>query len=185
MIRTGIIIVVLILVAFLSWRFKQSESVDASVAGEPVHQPDFFLANFRIRQFGETGLLRYRLDGQRLERFPSDERTLIDQPSMVLHDDGGPTWRITADNGEASTEALDEIRLQGDVEISRDAAATQRPPLRVTTASLLFKPKTEFVQSKNTITLVQPGARLVADSLEGNLQEGQFELRNVKGRYEP
>lgn len=184
MIRTTLIIVVLALIAFLSWRFKQTESLDTIASVEPAHQADFFLKNFRMRQYDETGLLRYRLDGQRLERFPNDERTLINQPSMALLSAGDPAWHITAANGEASSEKLDEIRLNGDVEIVRDATEN-RQPMRVTTASLLLKPKTEFVQSKDTITLVQPGARLVAESLEGSLEQGQFELRKVRGRYEP
>jgi lipopolysaccharide export system protein LptC len=184
MIRTIVIIIVLALIAFLSWRFKQTESLDTTAAVEPAHQADFFLKNFRMRQYDETGLLRYRLDGQRLERFPNDERTLISQPLMALYSADDPAWRITAASGEASSEKLDEIRLSGDVEMVRDAAEN-RQPMRVSTASLLLKPKTEFVQSKHMITLVQPGARLVAESLEGNLEQGQFELRNVRGHYEP
>lgn len=184
MIRTGIIILVLAVIALLSWRFKQTESLETAATAEAAHQSDFFLENFRIRQYGGTGLLRYHIDGQRLERFPDNDRTLISRPLMVLHDDSGPTWHITAARGEASSEELDEIQLRGNVEITRDAA-TKSPPLKVTTSSLLLKPKTEFVQSEETITLIQPGAKLVAQSLEGHLEQGHFELRNVQGRYEP
>lgn len=185
MIRTGIIILVLAVIAFLSWRFKQSEILETTTATvEPAHQSDFFLEDFRTRQYGETGRLRYRFNGQRLEHFPADDSTLINQPSMILHDDTGPSWRITAVTGEAGSEELDEIRLTGHVEITRDTAGGN-PPVQITTASLLLKPKMEFVQSEDMITLTQPGVQLVAQSLEARLEQGQFKLHNVQGRYEP
>lgn len=184
MIRTAVIIIILAVIALLSWRFKQAETVETAATAEPVLQSDFFLENFRMRQYGENGQLRYRLDGLRLDSFPATDSTLISHPDMVFHNDSGPNWRITATNGEASSEELDEIRLAGNVEITRDASR-ENPPLKVTTSGLLLKPKTEFVQSEAAITFIQPGARVVAQSLEGHLQQGQFKLRKVQGRYEP
>lgn len=184
MIRTGLIIIVLAVIAILSWRFKQAETLDTAATVEPTRQSDFFLEDFRMRQYGETGRLRYLINGQRLEHFPADDSTIISRPSMVLHNDRGPTWHITAANAKAGSEELDEIRLSGNVEITRDAGRNNQP-VQITTASLLIKPKTEFVRSTDTITLIQPGARLVAQSLEAHLEQGQFTLRNVQGRYEP
>lgn len=184
MIRTGILIIVLAVIALLSWRFRQSETLETAITVEPARQSDFFLDGFSTRQYGETGRLRYQFNGQHLEHFPADDSTLINQPAMVLHDDNGPTWRITATYGETGPEAQDEIRLKGDVEITRDAAA-DNAPVRITTASLLLKPRMEFVQTEETVTLTQPGTRLVAQYLEAHLEQGRLELRNVQGRYEP
>lgn len=184
MIRTGIIIVILAVIAILSWRFKQTETLATGAIIESGQQSDFFLENFRLSQYGETGRLRYQINGQRLEHFPADDSTFISRPSMVFHNDNGPTWNITAASAEAGSEELDEVRLSGNVKIVSDATAGN-PPVRVTTANLLLKPKMELVQSEETITLTRPGAVLVAQSLEADLEQGRFELRNVRGRYEP
>lgn len=184
MIRTGTLIIVLAIIALLSWRFRQSETLETAATAEPARQSDFFLDGFSTRQYDETGRLRYRFNGRHLEHFPADDNTLISQPAMILHDGNGPTWRITAANGEAGSEALDEIRLKGNVEIIRDATGGNAP-VRITTASLLLKPRMEFVRTEETVTLTQPGARLVAQRLEAHLEQGRLELRNVQGRYEP
>lgn len=184
MIRTAVLIIVLAVIALLSWRFRQSETLETAATIEPARQSDFFLDGFSARQYGETGRLRYRFNGRHLEHFPADDSTLISQPAMVLHDDNGPTWRITAANGRAGSEALDEVRFKGDVEITRDAD-DDNAPVRITTASLVLKPRMQFVQTEDTVTLTQPGARLVAQRLEAHLQQGHLELHNVQGRYEP
>ena len=180
--RTGALLIVLLSIAGLSWWLKQSETQSAAVSSDANPRPDFFLNDFSIRQFSSEGALKYQIRGVRLTHFPEDDRSVIEQPLINLDESGGAQWQINASKAVAGNEENDEVWLQGEVKITQ--THTENPTV-LNTDQLLLKPGAKIARSDNTVTIHQADATTVAASLDANLNHGQFELTEVRSRYEP
>jgi LPS export ABC transporter protein LptC len=187
MLRTGLVLVLLLTVAVLSWWLKESGAPLPGYTSEAPRQADYFLKDFRISQYGPGGDPRYQVEGRHMEHFPDDNSTTIAFPQIALfaenRRDAAPNWRITADTAEASDVALDEVWLRDNVEISGDNSGR---PTRLQTSKLLLNPGAKTMLTDEPVSVTAPGAQLLADGgLYADLNTGQLEFYRVRGTYEP
>lgn len=187
MLHTGLVLILLLAAAVFSWWLKESGAPPPGYTAEESRQADYFLEDFRISHYGPGGDPHYQVEGRRLEHFPDDNSSTIAFPRIDLfaetRRDDTPGWRITADVAEATDEALDEVWLRDNVEISGENAGRA---MRLLTSRLLLNPGAKIMRTDEPVNITAPGARLLADGgLNADLNTGQLEFYRVRGTYEP
>ncbi len=190
--NSAILLLLLISIAIMSsWLRQRTLEPNNGLTTPQTQQADFFLENFTIKQFNRQGQLDYRLQGLRLEHFEHDDSTHIQQPDIALlqarqphHQPHQPQWHITAKQAQASTEALDEFLLTGDVNLQQQLQnSAKEQALHIQTQQLLLKPKAQYAESTSTVTMQHAQAILTAKGLQADLKLGKHTFTQVKGRY--
>lgn len=103
------------------WLVQSTPSAGASVPGRPVrHEPDYFMKNFSVRTFVETGQLKSEVFGAAARHYPDLDTLEIDSIRIRSFDAEGRLTTATANralsNGDAS-----EVQLFGNALIVREA----------------------------------------------------------------
>ncbi|MFP4161495.1 MAG: LPS export ABC transporter periplasmic protein LptC [Ectothiorhodospira sp.] len=146
--------------------------------------PEFFAQEFTLWSMDETGALRYRLSGQRMEERQRDGARLLTAPVLLVQERGNPRWVLRSEGGWISPDD-DRIRLSGQVDLNR-AVASGRSPLDIRTRDVLVK-----VTEREAITGAPARLRAPHYSAEGigmtlNLARETLDLhRQVRGTHAP
>ena len=180
MLRTTLLLVALLAIAGLSWWLRQSESAPSTIAAERKPQSDFFLNDFTIHQFDQDGLLKYEIGGTQLTHFPDDDSSIIEKPTFDFDEGNDVRWQIRARQATAGSEAVDELWLKGDVQITQSGNDNST---LLSTERLLVKPNAKIAHTDTDVLVKQGQATIVASSLNANLESGIVELTQVKGHY--
>lgn len=178
--RKGLLLAALLLAAaaLTSWLRTRPDIGVPVTAEETIRQIDFFMENFRIRQYDELGRLHYVLQGRQLNHYEEDDRAEISEPDLELADDG-THWTVRAEHAVATrAKATEEIRFSGDVRV-------EQPEMLIRTETLLVLPETEYMESLQPVVVSGPGGRIEAASLRADLRTGVHTLTEVRGRYVP
>ena len=116
--------------------------------------PNAIIENPKIIRTDARGQAQYRLDAKRIVHSQQSDRSVIDEPVMVSLSVDRPKTTLWADQAVA-TDQQNQIDLQGNVVIQRDAFDGQ-PPAKITTSRA-----TVFVHEERAMTdapvLVQRG----------------------------
>jgi len=151
----GISIGLFTLLAAASWglnEYLQRSRPNSAVVNEAA--PNAVIENPRIIRTDAKGHAQYRLDAKRITFIERADRSVIDQPVLVSLGTDRPKTFIWADQA-ISTNQQNQIDLQGNVMIQRDAFDSQ-PRANITTSRA-----TLFVQEERAVTdapvLVQRG----------------------------
>lgn len=134
----------LILLGFIAgltyWLEKTTTSQEARNNANARHDPDYMVDNFTVRRFGEEGLLMQSLTAKHMVHFPDDDTTELKAPNLTIHRSERPT-QVSANNAWLDKDGK-EIRLKGNVRVSRPAAGSQ-PPTLIETEALTVYPDEE------------------------------------------
>ena len=131
--------------------------------------PDFIADMVRITGFAQDGKLRYTLDSPRIIHLPTTDSTHVDQPRLLLIDQGRH-MRVSADHGEVSPKG-ERVDFTDNVEADREGAPPDSP-LRLSSASLTVWPQEQRAVSDVPVRITQGKTRI-----DGN----HFEADNVFG----
>lgn len=165
--------------ALTSWLRTRPDIVVPVAEEETIRQIDFFMENFRIRQYDELGRLHYVLKGRQLNHYEEDDRAEISGPDLELAAED-QRWTVRAEHAIAArAQAAEEIRFLGDVRVE------QPDDMLIRTEALLVRPATEYMETLQPVLISGPGGDIEAASLRANLQTGVHTLTEVKGRYAP
>jgi len=134
-------IALLALVAGLSyWLEKTTEAQEAHNNANSRHDPDYIVDNFTVRRFGETGQLTQSLIAKHMVHFPDDDSTELTAPFLTIHRSDRPT-QVVSKEAWLSRDGK-EIRLKGNVKVSRPAVGSQ-PQTLIETEALTVYPDDE------------------------------------------
>ncbi|HEX5056067.1 MAG TPA: LPS export ABC transporter periplasmic protein LptC [Gammaproteobacteria bacterium] len=179
--KGGLLLLLLLLAAagLTSWLRTRPDIVALPAEAEAIRQIDFFMKNFRIRQYDYQGQLHYTFKGRQLNHYEADARTEISGPDMELAVDSAH-WTVQADRAvTAGTQSAEEIRFSGNVRVQQENS------LLIRTETLLLQPETEYMESLEPIVISGTGRNIEAASLRANLQTGIHTLTGVRARYVP
>jgi LPS export ABC transporter protein LptC len=182
--KSGLAVVLLLLAAAgaTTWLRTRPDIIDPAATAETIRQIDFFMENFRIRQYDQQGRLSYIFNGRQLNHFPEDGRAEISSPDLELNSTEGH-WTVRADRAIASSgtnrKTDEEIRFLGNVRME------QAGSLLIRGEALLLKPATEYMESVEPVVITGISGNIQASSLKVDLQTGIHTLTGVKGRYAP
>jgi LPS export ABC transporter protein LptC len=179
--KKGLLLLLLLLAAAgaTTWlRTRPDITGTDAAAVEAIRQIDFFMENFRIRQYDEQGQLHYIFMGRQLNHFPEGDRAEISEPDLALNSQD-KRWTVRADRAVTAGEVAAEIRFLGNVRMQR------QDNMLIRTEALLLKPETKYMETLQPVVISGAGSNIEAASLQANLQTGMHTLTAVKGRYAP
>jgi LPS export ABC transporter protein LptC len=178
--KSGLLLILLLLIiaGATTWLRTHPDTGDTTADADANPQIDFFMENFRIRQYTREGRLHYMLKGSELNYIQQGERTEISHPELEL-DTEDKRWTVQSERAVTTTDGTtEEIRFLGKVRMEQDA-------LLIRTEALLLKPDTDYMETLEPAMISGTGGTIEARSLSSNLQTGMHTLLGVKGRYAP
>lgn len=157
-------ILLLALLAGLTFWLERATQTDATRGGEERHDPDFIVERFQVRRYDTDGALRHTLIADRMLHYADDESSDVIAPHLTYH-----RQRPTAVTSRTAWMDKDgeHIRLDGDVRVVR-AGADGGPETVIATSVLHVIPDDEFAYTHAPVTITQgrsviDGVGLTAD----------------------
>lgn len=141
---SGTTLLPLILLSFVAgltyWLEKATTSQEARNNANARHDPDYMVDNFTVRRFGEEGQLMQSLVAKHMVHYPDDDTTELTAPNLTIHRSDRPT-QVVANSAWLNKDGK-EIRLKGNVRVTRPAVASQ-PATLIETEALTVYPDEE------------------------------------------
>jgi lipopolysaccharide export system protein LptC len=143
-------LLLLLLAAY--WLNLQVQPLPSKPDNSKRHDPDLIVSNFSATTLNERGAPRFLMSAQKLEHYPDDDSTHLDEPRLSsLYADRPPVY-TSAKRGEISSKGND-IFLRDDVKIVRVPNAMQTE-LTFTTTYLHVLPDLDLAETDRPITIM-------------------------------
>ncbi|MDR2679109.1 MAG: LPS export ABC transporter periplasmic protein LptC [Zoogloeaceae bacterium] len=165
---------VLCLLTGLSFWLQRATEVPLEHApAQPNHTPDTLIDNFVLYRHDEAGFLRFRLSSPRMEHYPDDDSSVVDQPVLVQFRPDGPTTTLTGEMARV-TEKGARIFVERKVRVVRDAFG-KRPERAMETPELTVLPDDGRAFTDKPVRITEGknwmhGVGMQADNLKGTFQ---------------
>ena len=172
------------------WLVRNAPSVPSDTQQAPRgHEPDYFMQNFSVKNFGADGTLLSEVRGDMGRHYPDTDTLEIDRMRLRSVDAAG---RLTHASSERALSNADgsEVQLFGNARVVRDAAtgarAPAQPQLSFEGEYLHVWPQLERVRSNRPVTLTRGKDQFAADGLEyDNLAQVLQMQGDVRGSLAP
>lgn len=173
----------LALLAATYWLSQQVLPLPPAPDYKARHDPDYIINNFTAMTLGEQGAPRFLIAAQKMEHYPDDDTTHLEQPRLTSPYTDRPPLHISASRGEVSHNG-DEVFLRDEVKIVREASAAQSEMV-INTSYLHVVPDDEKADTNRPITMTE--ARGTVSAVGMQLDSGTREIKllaQVKSQYE-
>ncbi len=172
------------------WLVQNSPKPGAPVVQKPVrHDPDYFMKNFSVTTFAESGRLKSEVFGAAARHFPDSDTVEIDKIRIRSFDEKGRLTTATANRGLTNSDAS-VVELFGNAllvrEAQRDNAGNMVPRVEFRGEYLHANTDTEHVRSNKPVELRRGNDVFVGDSMDfDNLNQIMVMQGRVKGLITP
>ena len=159
------------------------------VVSAPKHEPDYFMADFSVKNFDVTGRLQSEVQGSMARHYPDTDTLDIDSVQMRSMAPNGRLTRATAKRALTNADGS-EVQLFGRAIVIREAMAPARgraqPRLEFRSEFLHAWPQTERVSSNQPVVIPRGRDQFTADSMAYDNVEQVLQLRGrVRGMLMP
>jgi len=156
--------------------------LEPTAAEAPLHEPDFFMRDFVVKNFLPNGDLRSELFGTEGRHFPDTDTLEVDKVRVRSVSEEGLITRATANRGLSNGDGT-EVQLFGNAIIVREAATGKNgqpiPRLEFRGEFLHAFLDTERVKSNKPVVLTRGTDQFTADTLDYDNLSG---VANLQGR---
>lgn len=172
------------------WLVQSSPKAGAPATEGPArHDPDYFMRNFSVRTFVETGRLKSEVFGSAARHFPDSDTTEIDTVRIRAFDDQDQLTTATAKRALTNSDAS-EVELFGNALVVREAILDKgvetSPRMEFRGEYLHAFMNTERVVSDKPVELQRGKDIFTADTMEyDNLHQIMVMRGRVKGLLVP
>ena len=178
MINKLIIISTLILTTSLAvnWVLEEPETVRDETSR---NDPDVYMLNATIADYGETGKLEHILSAKKFTHFPLTDLTTMKEPQIDLKAEYH--WEISAREGRllsASTYREEIIELWGNVLANQ--AAKDDTFIQIQTKSLTVYPDRDYLETDERVFIDNETGRTTAAGMKAFLNTGYFQFFSDK-----
>jgi len=171
------VIATLILASSLAvnWILDESEEPARETAR---NDPDLYMLNAAINQFGNDGRLQHTLSAQRFTHFPLTDLTTLQSPHIRLRPDNvSSPWEIEADEGRLLSESLYREEI---VELWDNVLANQTISgaefVQIQTESLTVYPGREYLETDRKVYIDNQTGQTTAAGMKAFLDSGRFQF---------
>lgn len=191
--RLSIYLPVVLMGLFALGTYWLVRSTPLLMPAEPVtaasHDPDYFMRNFSVKTFGETGQLKSEVTGTDARHFPDNDTLEIDGVRIRSFDEDGRLTTVSARRALTNSDNS-EIQLFGDALVvrlpSQDAKGNDLPRMEFRGEFLHAFMDTEQLKSHLPVELTRGKDRFNADTLDFDNRTGVMLLNGrVKGVLMP
>ena len=137
----------------------------------------------QITQTNESGQLYAKANIQHMTQWMQGGRAELENLKGILYQDGKPSSTFNADKAVASNE-YQNIELLNNVTLSKLNDA-QQALITFKTDQLLGDTKSNKIQTDRTVSIINAQAQFTSQGLTANLNTGQYEFFNIRGKYDP
>lgn len=172
------------------WLVESTPAQREPVAQRPVrHEPDYFMKNFSVRTFVESGRIKSEVFGAAARHYPDTETLEIDAVRIRSFDDKGRLTTATANRALTNRDGS-EVQLFGRAQIVRDAqagpAGQNLPRIEFRGEFLHAYLKTDRVVSNRPVEIRRGKDVFVADAMDYDNQRQTLLLQGrVRGQLVP
>lgn len=166
-------IALLALVTAVSYWYSRAMNSEAPGGRPPPPRMDADADTITLVQFDAAGRAQYRLAAQAMKHFADTDDVELSQPRLVSLRVDAPALSAQARKARIENNG-ERVRLDGDVVLTRQTRDA-RPPLRVTTESLLALPDKDRYMTDQPV-LVQWG--------RDSIRSRGMDLDNIAQRVE-
>jgi lipopolysaccharide export system protein LptC len=136
-----------------------------------------------LTQTDDAGNLYIRAQVDRLEQDMQKQTTKLENLNASMYKDGtvDATFFAKQANGYEDNKK---------VVLSQEVVATKlldqgQGKMQFLTDELTAFPQTRVIETNRQVTVQSPQAEFVSQGLKANLNDGQYEFFNIRGKYEP
>jgi lipopolysaccharide export system protein LptC len=176
---------VLVAIAAATWWLAERGTVEeARQMTPPGHVPEQYAQNLRTTDMDPQGRPARSLETVRLTRFLDDQSSEAEAPVLTVFKEGAPPWVVRAERAWVSPDG-NTAMLKGKVRITRDAAPDVRP-ITVDTTNLLVRPRDDYLETAELVTMVSQQSRASGVGVQAWLgKENRIKLLSkARGHYE-
>ncbi|MBK9571932.1 MAG: LPS export ABC transporter periplasmic protein LptC [Rhodoferax sp.] len=165
------------------WLVRSTPALVPTAAPGPArHEPDYFMQNFSVRTFGDSGRLKTEVLGTQARHYPDSDTLEIDAVRIRSFDLAGRLTTASAQQALANGD-VSEIQLSGNARVVRqasvDAAGKAVPELAYQGEFLHAFIDSERVRSHLPVQLTAGNDRFTADAMD---YENAERVIALKGR---
>jgi len=135
---------------------------------------DFFLTNAVYTKFNREGMIRNRVNTNKITHFVTDNASLFEKPNITIYNPNEQPYYITANQGK-SEKGKEKIYLWDNVKIIQNNNLNN-PTLDITTSAITFYPSTKIAETKEPIVIIQNGDLTEAIGAEADFQNDLIKL---------
>lgn len=172
------------------WLVRNAPRLLENGAAKPaVHEPDYFMRDFVLKNFLPNGELRSELSGKEGRHYPDTDTFEVDDVRVRSVSPEGLVTRASARRGVSNADAT-EVQLFGNAVVVREAGTTTTgrtlPRMEFRGEFLHAFLDTDRVTSNKPVTLIRAGNSFTADQLDYDHRSGVAELQGrVRGQLVP
>ena len=137
--------------------------------------------NIHLTQTDESGQLYIRAQVDRLEQNMQTKASALTNLNAQMYKEG----QVDATFYAKQAFGIDD---NAQVDLKEQVLATRMlsvGEMQFKTSSLTVYPKRRELETDQQVEVVSPQANFISQGLKGNLNEGQYEFFNIRGKYEP
>ncbi len=172
------------------WLVRHAPQPSAPVlVSAPKHEPDYFMADFSVKNFDATGRLQSEVQGSLARHYPDTDTLEIDAAKIRSVAPNGRLTHATAKRALTNADGS-EVQLFGGAVVTREAITPARgraqPRLEFRSEFLHAWPQTERVSSNQPVVITRGRDQFTADSMAYDNLEQVLQLRGrVRGMLMP
>jgi len=152
----------------------------AVVAVDDHGLPDYEVQGIHGQRTDLTGSVTDSFQAESLRHYPEPDRTELRAPVMILHEQGHPRWRLSADSALSHRDNSD-LSLHGNVRGESLATST---PLTLETASLLASRDRQTLSTEDQVVFRSGPSTLSSQGIRIDVRQGVLQLpAHVRGTY--
>jgi lipopolysaccharide export system protein LptC len=160
-----LILITFFLLALATWWLRQQ-------IGEPLESysitstnaPDYWIEHIAARIMDEQGKLRRILGAEKLQHFPTTNKSELIKPKLDFLNSKTPPWKVRADTGWIEADGA-LLVLPGLVTIDQDSAPGILP-VHLETKDLKIRPKEQYAETEQTVKINNGLSHLQAKGLQ-------------------
>jgi lipopolysaccharide export system protein LptC len=137
--------------------------------------------DIQLLQTNDQGQLYVTAKVNKIEQDMRLKTSKLDQLDASMYTNNAVTSTFYAKQGLGYNDNQ-KVILKGDVKATKLAETGQ---VVMETDELTGYPKTMDIETKHVVNVNAPNAQFVSQGLQANLNEGQYEFFNIRGKYAP
>ncbi len=180
--KIALFVTALLLVAIGLWRTSGNDATSEVENGADT-ESDSFVTQAHFIEFNHNGRPEFDLKSKEAKQFSQYDRIIFTDPELVMRDEKGTPWRLTAESGRYNT-ATQTMELRHAVKVSGGAQTANA--LSMTTRSLTVNKPAKYLTSEDRVTFTTANAQLEGVGMQAWIDEKRILLNaSVEGIYQP
>ena len=184
------VVVGILVIVFATMKYTNTEETATPEQAAVKIFPHTYLLDVEIRQFDETGNIRYQMNSPVIRSFQVKETasaadySIFTAPVFVLSSNPQkPNWYVTAREGRLDNNDT-WFTLKNDV-LARQISEKQGETT-IATSELRLNTQQEFAETDKAVTMRAAKSEITAIGMRAEMKREHIELlSHVKGTYEP